>query len=183
MTKKEKTWRGCRHCHLARKYLLELLRLSVNVEDDENKGKFVEVPAFSEAGSYSTFGKDRARVIRGMLQKLGAALGIEDIDRIADQRSPSDYRAAAYELRDALHAADQAARDIHWKIRKIEDAEDFADMTMGSKNAIEQAFSLAKFADPAMTLRNVARALGIDENGRISPAWLSERPAKTDDDK
>lgn len=160
-------------CALAKKYLLELLGLTTMVKDDEKPRGYVEVPQFSEAGTYETLGKDRARTVRAILGKVANALGIPDIDGRLDRiKAISDNRAALWELQDSIADAEQAVRRLRYEIDVLDNAKDFASEVDYARNEIEQAFGCLKFSTPERTLARIARALSIDpETGRMEPKY------------
>jgi hypothetical protein len=165
-------------CALAKKYLLELLKLTSMVEDDEKPGQYIEVPQFSESGTYPIFGKDRARTVRAIMQKLAAALGVKDIDRLGRQKVPSDKRTWIWELLDAVRDAESAARRLEWEIREMEKAEDFVDAVLKSRNEVEQVLQTEEFSKPETVLKRIKRAIGVDERGRIMPKWERDEKRK-----
>lgn len=168
-------------CALAKKYLLELLGLTTMVKDDEKPRGYIEVPQFSESGTYETLGKDRARTVRAILGKLATALGIPDIDGHLERiKAVSDNRAALWELQDSIADAEQAARRLRYEIGVLDNAKEFAEEVDRARNDIEQAFSCQRFSTPESTLARIARALSINqETGRMEPKWKREEKRKT----
>lgn len=155
----------CAGCAAAKKSLLELLRITTKNEDGE-------VPLFSESGSYSLFGKDKARTVRHHLECLGKALGVRDIDFIDNEEVASDYRTTAWDLLRSLSDAQSSAKELDFCVRMLEQSKDFVENVMRAKQEVEVGLSKCSFLSPESAIKKIQNALNTDDHGRIRPSWL-----------
>lgn len=168
----------CRHCIAARAALRELLTFEIRTEEDG------DVPAFSEAGLYPTFGKEDARSIRARLRVLCEALGV-DMHRPSDgdENDPTDHTKALWRVFDGITEANDAMRELRYAVDRLNAAEDFANIVNHAKHEIEDAFRARDYdsVGPGYIIRKLANTLGIDERGKVMPKWRREEAHEEDE--